>query len=126
MISSSLSQKSLKKMSTRGLRYKLHGKPVDRTIVSEANAENKYSSAKIDNINEAILEGKETDKNGKNFNFNNLLLYIILSFLLIIVLIIIFIFLKNLFNKIKSKKYHPQIDDTSQSQKKGKVTIEIK
>ena len=52
MISSSLSQKSLKKMSTRGLRYKLHGKPVDRTIVSEANAENKYSSVKIDNINE--------------------------------------------------------------------------
>ena len=96
----------------------------NRRILKRNNNEN--SNSKIDNINEAILEGKETDKNGKNFNFNNLLLYIILSFLLIIVLIIIFIFLKNLFNKIKSKKYHPQIDDTSQSQKKGKVTIEIK
>ena len=87
---------------------------------------NVNSNSKIDNTNEAVLEEKETDKHGKNFNFNNLVFYIILSFLLIIVLIIIFIFLKNLFKKIKNKNYHPQIDDTSQTQKEGKVTIEIK
>ena len=42
MISNSISTKSLKKMSTRALKYKMHGKAVDRTVVSEANAENKY------------------------------------------------------------------------------------
>ena len=52
MISNSISTKSLKKMSTRALKYKMHGKAVDRTVVSEANSENKYSSVKIDNINE--------------------------------------------------------------------------
>ena len=52
MNQSTMSGKSLKKMSTRALKYKLHGKAVDRTVVSEANSENKYSSVKVDNIND--------------------------------------------------------------------------
>ena len=52
MNQNTMSGKCLKKMSSRALKYKLHGKAVDRTVVSEANSENKYSSVKVDNIND--------------------------------------------------------------------------
>ena len=69
------------------------------------------------------------NNNNRNVNLNNIVSYLILSFLIIILiisLIIIFIRFKNLYKKNGSQKFHPQIDDTSQTQKKGIDIIEIK
>ena len=77
------------------------------------------------NDNDNIFEEKSI-KEGRNLN--NIVYYLILSFLIIIVittLIIIIIHFKNLFKKNGSQKFHPQIDDTSQTQKKGIDIIEV-
>ena len=89
---------------------------------------NRNENSNSNNKNNIDIIFKEnSDKKGGNFN--KIFFYLILSVLVIIVitaLIIIFIRYKKLFKKNRSQEFHPQVDDTSQSQKKGIYIIETK